>query len=107
MNEKLNEKVNNLQTRIIRGRILKILKTNYPYPTGSELISDILTDNQYKISPPQVQAQLIYLKEKEYIEIVENDIDGINLTSTMAKITTKGIDLLEGAIKKDPGVRLV
>lgn len=94
----------NVQNRVIRGRILKILKTNYPYPAGEELISNILTDAQYNISPPQVNAHLIYLKEKGYIEMQNTHVPGLEIHRNLAKLTTKGIDLLEENIAQDPGV---
>jgi hypothetical protein len=102
----MNETLNNMEIKIIRGRILKTLKTNYPYPAGSELLSSILTDAQYNISPPQVNAQLIYLEEKGYIEMKKAEIPGMNISRNLSKITPKGIDLLEGNIKADPGVDL-
>lgn len=102
----MNEALNNMEIKIIRGRILKTLKTNYPYPAGSELISNILTDGQYNISPPQVNAQLIYLEEKGYIEMKKAEIPGVDIPRVLAKISPKGIDLLEKNIQADPGVDL-
>ncbi|MDI3547901.1 MAG: hypothetical protein PWR10_1553 [Halanaerobiales bacterium] len=102
----MNDNLTNMQNRVIRGRILKILKTNYPYPAGEELISNILTDAQYNISPPQVNAQLIYLEEKGYVKMQEADVPGLDIFRNQAKITPKGIDLLEGNIEDDPGVDL-
>ncbi len=99
----MNDALMNGQNRIIRGRILKILNTNYPYSAGEELISNILTDAQYNISPPQVHVQLTYLEEKEYIELEFIEVPGVHRRVT-AKITPKGIDLLEGNLETDPGV---
>ena len=51
-------------SREIRGRILKILKLNYPQQTGDRLIADILIDAQYQTMPAAVETHLIYLREK-------------------------------------------
>lgn len=91
-------------SREIRGRIMKILKLNYPHQTGDRLISDILTDGQYQCSPSEVEAHLVYLKEKGYIELEKMECLGV--ARTLAKLVPKGIDLIERNIPLDAGVDL-
>lgn len=96
--------MNNYLSREIRGRILKILDANYPYPAGDHLIADILTDAQYSCSPAQVKGHLVYLSEKGYIETTDVKSTELNIVRCLAKLTAKGKDLLEGSIPPDPGV---
>ena len=91
-------------SRHVRGRIMKILKLNYPQQTGDRLISDILIDAQYTITPAEVETHLIYLREKGYIAIEEAECLGVS--RKLAKLLPKGIDLIEGNIPPDVGVDL-
>lgn len=94
------------EAREIRGRILKVLHTNYPLPAGDHLLSEILTDAQYNVSPAQVEVHLTYLSEKGYIELSAVSSQELSLTRNLAKLTATGVDLLEGNIESDPGVML-
>ena len=89
-------------SREIRGRIMKILKLNYPHQTGDHLIAEILVDSQYACTPPEVQTHLSYLAEKEYIRTEKASCLGV--TRVLAKLMPKGIDLIEGNIPPDVGV---
>lgn len=90
----------------IRGKILRALQINYPYTVGDQLLTDILQDAQYQISPQIVEGHLVYLEGKEYIEVVKVEVKGLGLVRHLAKLTPKGVDLLDGNIPADPGVRL-
>lgn len=90
----------------IRGRILKILYANYPHPAGDHLISEILSDIQYQISPGEVNGLLTYLEEKEYITQEVAELPEYDLTRNLVKLTPKGMDLIEKNIDPDPGVVL-
>ena len=91
-------------SREIRGRILKILKLNYPQQTGDRLIADILIDAQYQTTPAVVETHLIYLREKGYIALEE--VECLGVSRKLAKLLPKGIDLIEGNIPPDVGVDL-
>ena len=58
-------------SREIRGRIMKILRLNYPQQTGDKLIAEILLDAQYSTTPAAVETHLVYLREKGYIALEE------------------------------------
>lgn len=91
-------------SRAVRGRIMKILKLNYPHQAGDHLIAEILTDAQYACSPSAVQTHLTYLEEKGYIETQETESLGVS--RILAKLKPAGVDLLEGNIPPDVGVDL-
>lgn len=86
----------------IRGRIMHILKLNYPYEAGDSLINTILLDMQYLTSPAVLSGYLTYLEEKGYIET--RQVAACGIEQRLAKLTPKGIDLIEGNIGTDPGV---
>lgn len=102
----LKKAVNGNQNKEIRGRILKILYMNYPQPTGDHLISEILTDIQYSISPAKVNGLITYLAEKKYVIQDTAEIPEYDISRNLVKLTSKGIDLIEGNIDPDPGVIL-
>ena len=93
-------------SRDVRGRILRILEINYPFKAGDHLIADILQDAQYSIAPQLVAGHLTYLEEKGYIETETVEAKELGMTRVLAKLTPKGVDLLDGNIPADPGVRL-
>ena len=98
--------MNKYQNKEIRGKILQILKVNYPDPAGDQLISDMLTDTMYDVTTDDVKVHLSYLEGKGYIktEKVENKI--LKMSRTIAILTPEGIDLLEGNIAADAGVEV-
>ena len=91
-------------SREIRGRIMKILRLNYPQQTGDKLIAEILLDAQYSTTPAAVETHLVYLREKGYIALEEAECFGVS--RKLAKLLPKGIDLIEGNIPPDVGVDL-
>lgn len=94
------------QNKEIRGRILKILQVNYPDPAGDHLISELLTDAQYNVTPEDVKKHLDYLEGKEYIKTERVNMKGLGIARILSKLTPKGIDLLEGNIDEDAGVEV-
>lgn len=93
-----------VEAKVVRGEIIKILKRNYPYQTGDKLISDILLDLQYSVSPAVVSGYLTYMEEKGYVSVEKVKAYGVE--RVLAKLTPKGIDLMEGNIPADPGVKI-
>lgn len=94
----------NVEAKEVRGEILKILKRNYPYQTGDKLIADILMDIQYSVSPATISGHLTYMEEKGYVKTEKVKAYGVE--RVLAKLTPKGIDLTEGNIPADPGVKI-
>lgn len=93
-------------SRQIRGYILKILQIGHPQPTGSNVIEVCLIDAGFAISPTALSGHLEYLKEKGYIDTKQVGMNDIKFPITLAKLTPKGVDLLEGTIDPDAGVYL-
>ena len=94
----------NVEAKEVRGEILKILKRNYLYQTGDKLITDILLDMQYGVSPAVISGYLTYMEEKGYVQIEKVEAYGVQ--RLLVKLTPKGIDLTEGNIPADPGVKI-
>lgn len=97
--------MNNKEAKEVRGFILTILKVQYPSPASDRLISLTLNDSQLDGSLPQIRRHLHYLEEKGYVRTEEGNELGIQ--RTMATLTAKGIDLLDGSISDDPGVMVI
>lgn len=96
----------NIISRQVRGYILKVLQIGYPQPTGSNVVEVCLVDAGFPVSPTALRGHLDYLQEKDYIETTEPNLNGIDYAIVLAKLTPKGVDLLEGNIEPDPGVYL-
>jgi hypothetical protein len=90
-----------------RGYILTCLSL-YPNEfVNNELIADFVRTCGISASNAEVEEQMTYLKEKEYIKIIEKGDPQISTKKTlMGEISAKGIDLLEGSITKDVGIML-
>lgn len=96
--------MNKREFREIRGWILKTLYNNLPEWTGDKLLTDILVEGGYTISTPSVQGHLRYLSEKGYVEMREAEVTELGLSRVLAKLTSRGVDLVEGSIEDDPGI---
>ncbi|MCD9025763.1 hypothetical protein [Cohnella silvisoli] len=90
------------EVKEVRGFILAILKLQYPSPASDRLISLTLNDSHLDSSIPQIRGQLHYLVDKGYVRTEEGNELGIQ--RTMATLTAKGVDLLDGSIPDDPGI---
>ena len=90
----------------IRGRILIALQYGYPGLVGDQLLTNIMQDAQYPVSPQIVSGHLTYLEAKGYLELETVEARELSMTRILAKLTPKGVDLLDGNIEADPGVRL-
>lgn len=91
------------ESREIRGRMVRALQINHPYEIGDQLLEEILTKARYKVTLQSVQGHLLYLKDKGYITVEEVSFAGIR--RQVAKLTPKGLDLIEGNIEADVGIR--
>jgi len=85
----------------IRVLILKILAPQHPNPTDAVLLRRCLADFGYPVAEHSLKSYLAYLAERGCVTITEKkDFD-----ITMASITAKGLDLLDGRII-EPGIEL-
>lgn len=98
--------LDHFEGRIIRGHILKILKLAFPGPAGKDLLEYALGDRKCGASPAEINSHIEYLREKEYVTITHEGKDITGMEHEMVRISAKGIDLIEGNIPPDPGVRL-
>lgn len=83
----------------IRGWILKILYKNLPEWTSDRLVSQILMDGAFPVNPPQIYSHFCYLAEKELIELKDATLNDIGLSRHLAKLTSDGVDFVEGSIE--------
>lgn len=94
------------ETRVVRGRMLKILDLDYPNEMGDEVIVEALRQAEMIVSKAVVAGHLEYLHEKGYADVRDVTSRDLGLSMKMARLTAKGKDLLEGSIDPDVGVVL-
>jgi len=94
------------ESRMIRGRILKILEIDYPHFVSDRVINLTLNDVKLSAPPAVIGGHLQYLMEKGYVEVSPVVSSELGLSMNMARLTAKGKDLLEGSIEPDVGVYL-
>ena len=95
------------EARIARGHVIKILKIAYPGPASIELLELTLNDRQCPSSLPMIRGYVQYLADKGYVEIYEEGRSlGLEADRAMVRLLSKGIDLIEGIIPPDPGVKI-
>ena len=92
------------ENRLVRGRVLKFLRTAGFKHIAADVLVGMLTGCGHRITISSLLATLQYLVDKEYVEIQEATFEGIGAVTT-ARITAKGVDLLEESVS-DPGVTL-
>jgi hypothetical protein len=89
--------------RIQRGEILRMLYRLYPQEAGDNLIAESFI----WITPSVIAGHAAYLVERGYA--ARRDIDhnkfGFSTANWLLKITPQGINLLEGSIDADPGIK--
>lgn len=94
------------KARLLRGRILRILRTEHPRTVNEAVLHNVLDDLGFWASMEQVRSALVYLKDRSYVHLeVLRDAPGGHLKVRRAQITAKGIDLLEGT-SSDEGVEV-
>lgn len=102
--------------RYERGEILTMLNSNAGRATGMGLLRVSLDQVGVSLSINELKTRLCYLEEKGYVELRRRkDIPGYHRKLdepgggrandlVTAKLTAKGIDLVEGNIPNDPGI---
>jgi hypothetical protein len=92
------------QNRLIRGRILKLLRAVNLNHIAADVLVATLSGCGHRLTIESLLAILQYLVDKGYVEVREVTVEGVGPVTT-ARITARGIDLLEGSVE-DPGVAL-
>ena len=97
--------MNHLDSREVRGRILRILDLARPYRVTERTIEYALADAKMQISPSAIPREMDYLRDKGYIEseTVQDQVFGMVWSH---KLTARGVDLIERRLPEDPGVRI-
>lgn len=92
-----------VEARRVRGWIMRVL--DKMYPAHVELL-ELATSMRpvFEVGVDDLTAFLSYLQEKEYVTRRTLDVCGDEVT--VARLTVKGKDLVEGNIPRDPGVAL-
>lgn len=83
----------------IRFLILKITAPEHPMPLDAVIIRRCLMNHGYPIPMKDLESHLAYLAEKQMVKLEERRDYGI----TLASITAKGLDVVEGRTT-DPGI---
>jgi len=92
----------NLKNKALRGAIMTALKANSPM--GDHLIKMLLEDTPYEATLESIKQELEYLEDKGYIELSKVSIKEIGVSRVVAKLTSRGRDLLDGTEPPDKGV---
>lgn len=84
------------EKEIIRTEVLEICQQSVPMGADEKVIKAALRKCGHDVTEQEVQSTLYYLQSKGLLELqpVENRAMGIK--RTIARITGKGIDCLEG-----------
>lgn len=96
--------MNPLEHKEIRLRILKTLHIGHPEGVKEKIIFLMVNEAGFKVSPKEIASEMDYLRQKEYIKSDLKDSRVLKEKIWVHKITSRGIDLLEGSIPADPGI---
>lgn len=92
-----------LKNKMLRGQTLRTPTLFYPAPVTVAGIKSALLTRGMIVSADIVKV-LHYLKDKGYIQMIDNKISEIE-DSDLIQLTAKGVDLIEETIT-DPGVEI-
>jgi len=90
----------------VRHYILVALDKALPVGASQELLELTLDTIGLMVSDSELEVQLGYLKEKGYVTTEKVTDRHTKISRKIAKLTAKGIDLIEGNIPADPGIGL-
>lgn len=102
MSEKILEVTGKM---ILRGNILKICEIAQPLGAAQEVIIGAMRKEGYSCSEEDVRNACEYLQGKGLILLEDIHNDVLQIHRTLAKITPKGIDVLDGLVPED-GIQL-
>lgn len=96
-----------MDNKRIRGWVVRILQRAYPAGIEDANIYKQLHELGYEVTKKDFEANIAYLKEDGFLEEKKFGESGFNavLINRILKLTTKGIDIVEGTVK-DEGVSL-
>lgn len=92
----------NYKNKALRGAIMAALRVENEL--GDHLIRMLLEGTPYEASLESIKQELDYLEGKGYIKLSKVSISGIGVSRIVAKLTSRGRDLLEGTLPPDGGV---
>lgn len=90
--------------RVQRGILLKILYRAFPSETTDRVLALTLNDLHMQVPSGVLSGHCDYLQGKGYIEM-DRSPGGGDVVFT-ARLTPRGVDLIEGNIEPDPGIEL-
>lgn len=101
-----------LLAQTLRGRIIRVMHASEGGRSAGGLAPDFLhafvcrdpRDPEY-VRPDEFAQHLQYLADGGYVDRVEVT-DPLEPTRTFWRLLRKGVDLYEGSIPADPGVRI-
>ncbi len=96
--------MNSFEFKEIRGWILRFLYNLLPKFGSAESVAGMLLKAGYDVTALQVQGHFRYLEDKEYVELQEIDLQEMSISRHLAKLTSKGVDFVEGNLPDDPGI---
>ncbi len=96
--------MNPLMHKEIRLRILRTLHISHPFGVKERIIYLTINDAGYEIRENDIASELVYLREKGYVESERKFSKALREEVRIHKITPMGIDLLEGNLPEDPGI---
>lgn len=92
--------------QVLRGYILYICEKAEPSGAGLEVISGAIKKEGLHYSREDIQEACAYLESKGLIQVTEVSSQVLGISRHIAKITARGIDLLEGTIEEQ-GIELI
>ena len=90
---------------VLRGNILQICEIARPLGATEEVILCALRTEGYSCETEDVRRECAYLQGKGLLTLEEIGNDALRVQRTLASITPKGMDLLDGLIHED-GIQL-
>ncbi len=93
------------ENRLIRGRVLALLRVQGFSHVAADVLVATLAGCGHQLDINKLLTILQYLVDKGYVEVRREEIEGVGPITT-ARITARGVDLLEGSTD-DPGVAIV
>jgi hypothetical protein len=91
---------------VIKGRIMGILVREYPNGIDMVLLRKVLSNININLTPKELYAYIVYLRDIGYAVTKEVDIDKDDIWDILyVTATTRGINFYDGVLPEpDPGV---
>lgn len=85
---------------IIRAEILEICQQSIPVGADERVIRSILRKNGHELTEGEVLAEIYYLESKGMLLVNRVENKTLNIQRSIALITGKGIDFLDGTYQE-------